>query len=50
MTIRSQALAQNRGLVEYEAVQKWNGILPVYMMGDAVPFLNLNARAAAAGP
>ena len=41
MQIRSQALAQNKGLVEYEAVQKWNGVLPVYMMGDTTPFVNL---------
>ena len=44
MQIRSQALAQNRGLVEYEAVQKWDGVLPVYMMGDAVPFINMTPK------
>lgn len=42
MTIRSQALSQNKGLVEYEAVQKWNGILPQYMLGGATPFINLS--------
>jgi prohibitin 2 len=42
MTIRSQALSQNKGLVEYEAVQKWNGKLPTYMMGSTVPFINLS--------
>jgi regulator of protease activity HflC (stomatin/prohibitin superfamily) len=42
MQIRSQALSQNKGLVEYEAVQKWNGILPVYMMGGAIPFMSLS--------
>lgn len=42
MTIRSQALSQNRGLVEYEAVQKWDGKLPQYMLsGGAMPFINL---------
>jgi len=42
MTIRSQALSQNRGLVEYEAVQKWDGKLPQYMLsGSAMPFINL---------
>ena len=40
MEIKAQALAKNKGLVEYEAVQKWNGQLPQYMMGDAVPFIN----------
>jgi len=44
MQIRSQALSQNRGLVEYEAVQKWNGVLPVYMMGETIPFVNLNPK------
>lgn len=41
MKIRSQALSQNKNLVEYEAVQKWNGVLPVTMMGNAVPFINM---------
>lgn len=41
MKIRSQALSQNKGLVEYEAVQKWNGVLPQYMMGNTTPFINL---------
>jgi prohibitin 2 len=42
MKIRAQALTQNRSLVQYEAVQKWNGILPSYMMGNSVPFINLS--------
>lgn len=41
MRIRSQALEQNKGLVDYEAVQKWDGKLPQYMMGNSVPFVNL---------
>ncbi len=41
MRIRSNALKENKGLVEYEAVQKWNGVLPQYMMGNSTPFLNL---------
>lgn len=41
MRIKSQALSQNKNLVEYEAVQKWNGKLPVTMMGNSVPFINL---------
>ena len=41
MRIRANALAQNKALVEYEAVQKWNGIMPQYMMGGTVPFLNI---------
>ena len=41
MAIRANALTQNKALVEYEAVQKWNGVLPTYMMGNSVPFVNL---------
>ena len=44
MAIRANALSKNKALVEYEAVQKWNGILPQYMMGDSIPFINLNNR------
>lgn len=42
MKIRSEALSQNKSLVEYEAVQKWNGVLPEYMLGNSTPFINLN--------
>jgi prohibitin 2 len=43
--IRAQALERNAKLVEWEAVQKWNGVLPQYMLGGAaVPFINLNAK------
>lgn len=41
MTIRANALTRNKALVEYEAVQKWDGKLPEYMMGNTIPFLNL---------
>ena len=41
MQIRAQALAQNKNLTEYEAVKKWDGKLPQYMMGNSVPFVNL---------
>ena len=33
MQIRAEALEQNAKLVEWEAVQKWNGVLPQYMLG-----------------
>lgn len=45
MAIRAHALTQNKALVEYEAVQRWDGKLPQYMMGNTVPFLNLNSAA-----
>jgi regulator of protease activity HflC (stomatin/prohibitin superfamily) len=41
MQIRAQALAANPKLVEWEAVQKWDGKLPVQMFGSAVPFIQL---------
>ena len=44
MEIKSQALAKNKGLTEYEAVLRWNGELPQYMMGNTVPFINLGTK------
>ncbi len=44
MAIRANALTQNKALVEYEAVQKWDGKLPIYTMGNSVPFINLNQK------
>ena len=41
MSIRANALTKNRALVEYEAVQKWDGKLPSYMLGNSVPFINI---------
>ena len=42
MTTRAEALEKNKDLVLYEAVMKWDGKLPVYLMGDVVPLLNLS--------
>lgn len=42
MRIKSQALSQNKGLVEYEAIQKWDGALPVYNFGQTIPIINLD--------
>ena len=44
MAIRAQALTQNKSLVEYEAVQKWDGKMPQYMMGNSIPFININTN------
>lgn len=41
MRIKANSLANNPKLVEYEAVQKWNGTLPTYMMGNSIPFINI---------
>lgn len=41
MRIRANALTQNRSLVEYEAIQKWNGKLPEYVLGNSMPFIDV---------
>lgn len=42
MEIKAAALEKNQRLVDYEAVQKWNGKLPTYMLGNgAMPFVNI---------
>ncbi len=43
MRIRAKALEKNLRLVEWEAVQKWDGKLPQYQLGGATPFINLRA-------
>lgn len=43
IAIQAQAI-QNQGGAEYvnlKSVEKWNGVLPTYMMGNSVPFINL---------
>jgi regulator of protease activity HflC (stomatin/prohibitin superfamily) len=44
MRIRAKALESNLRLVEWEAVQKWDGKLPQYQLGGATPFINLSPR------
>jgi prohibitin 1 len=40
--IKAEALAQNQELVQLNAVDKWDGKLPQYMLGgSALPFINL---------
>jgi regulator of protease activity HflC (stomatin/prohibitin superfamily) len=41
MRIKSQALAQNKGLVQFEIAKRWDGKLPVYMMGSSIPLIDL---------
>ena len=41
MSIKAAALESNPKLVNYEAVQKWDGKLPQYMLGNSVPFIDL---------
>ncbi len=43
MRIKAQAIAENQKLLQYEAIQKWDGKLPTYSGGNTpVPFLNIN--------
>lgn len=42
MRIRANALEANPRLVEWEAVQKWDGKLPQYQLGGATPFINIS--------
>jgi regulator of protease activity HflC (stomatin/prohibitin superfamily) len=45
MKIRADALSQNPKLVSWEAVQKWDGKLPVNMYGGAaIPFIDVNSN------
>ena len=41
MRIKANALERNPKLVSYEAVQKWDGKMPQYMFGDAMPLIDL---------
>jgi len=41
--IRGEALKANAALIDYQAIEKWDGKLPVYMLGgNTTPFIKLN--------
>ena len=41
--IQSEAVKEQPQYIELKAVERWNGILPQYMLGEgALPFINLN--------
>ena len=42
--IKGDALSANPKLVELSAVEKWNGVLPQYMMGSSTPFINMSSK------
>lgn len=45
ISIRANALERNAKLVEWEAVQKWDGKLPTYTLGgNALPFIQIPAK------
>ncbi|MBK3446040.1 SPFH domain-containing protein [Pseudomonas lactis] len=42
LNIRGEALRKNPGVVELNAIEKWDGKLPVYMTsGTATPFISI---------
>ena len=44
--VRAEAIASNPKLIEYEAVQRWDGVLPRMTMGNngAVPFISVPTK------
>lgn len=43
MKIQSEALSQNKGLIEYERVKKWSGNYPMVMTGNATTIMGLDS-------
>jgi regulator of protease activity HflC (stomatin/prohibitin superfamily) len=41
--IRGQALEENQRLVELVTAERWDGKLPTYTLGNAIPFINVPA-------
>lgn len=41
INIKAKALEANPNLTTYEAVQRWDGKMPQYMLGNSVPFINV---------
>ena len=41
LNIKGQALSKNPGVVELNAIEKWDGKLPTYNGGGALPFINI---------
>lgn len=39
--IQAEALQQNANLIQLKFVERWNGILPQYMLGDSLPLVQL---------
>ena len=45
ISLRGQALKQNPEVMQLEAINKWNGVTPVYMTSGAqTPFITLPAK------
>lgn len=41
--LRGDALKENPGVAQLNAIEKWDGKLPVYQLGGATPFINVPA-------
>lgn len=39
--VKGEALANNPKLIEWSAIEKWNGTLPQFTGGGAIPFINV---------
>ncbi|MGH9932941.1 MAG: SPFH domain-containing protein [Pyrinomonadaceae bacterium] len=42
LSIRGKALRENPGVVELNAIERWDGKLPIYMGSGPTPFLNIS--------
>lgn len=42
--LKGKAIRENPSVIELNAIDKWNGVLPTYSGGGAVPFINLEKR------
>lgn len=40
--IEGEALRANPEVIDLRKIEKWNGVMPVYMLGDSTPLINLN--------
>lgn len=39
--IQAEALKENTNLIQLKFVERWNGVLPYYMMGDSIPLISI---------
>ena len=46
IALKGDALRQNPNVVQMSAIEKWDGHLPTYNGGGALPFVNLQAHEA----
>lgn len=44
LRIMGEALAENKDLVALKAVEQWDGKLPVYSLGDSIPFIGVPSK------